>query len=150
MRPGGNMTGNWKTESSQSQIDTESHWQANCRDQLSLKKLGAGGVNTNAVTSDISGRFKRRRLFYGFDLRSIFIHTRETHTRERVYVHTHTYTHELLLSLEAQYYKYEKHFPKGKHSEEQQPLDLTADGSLASTHASLGEGQVGARGPAFA
>lgn len=36
-----------------------SHWQANCRDQLSLKKLGASAVNTNALTSDISGRFKR-------------------------------------------------------------------------------------------
>lgn len=71
-----------------------------------------------------------------------------THTRE--HTHTHTYTHELLLSLEAQYYKYEKHFPKGKHSEEQQPLGLTADRSLASAHASPGEGQVGARGPAFA
>lgn len=136
-----------------SQIDTEGHWQANCRDQLSLKKLGAGGVNTNAVTSDISGRFKRRQLFYGFDLRSIFIHTREhthTHTHVHVCMCTHTYTHELLLSLEAQYYKYEKHFPKGKHSEEQQPLGLTADRSLASAHASPGEGQVGARGPAFA
>lgn len=56
---------------------------------------------------------------------------------------THTYTHELLLSLEAQYYKYEKYFPEGKHSEEQQPLDLTADRSLASTHASLEKGKWG-------
>lgn len=69
----------------------------------------------------------------------------------------------LLLSLEAQYYKYEKYFQNGKHSEEQQPLDLIADHSLdcacaslgegqvlASACASPGEGQVGARGPAFA
>lgn len=71
-----------------------------------------------------------------------------THTHVHVCMCTHTHTHELLLSLEAQYYKYEKHFPKGKHSEEQQPLGLTR--SLASEHASPGEGQVGARGPAFA
>lgn len=73
-----------------------------------------------------------------------------THTHMCTCVCAHTYTHELLLSLEAQYYKYEKHFPKGKHREEQQPLGLTADRSLASAQASPGEGQVGARGPAFA
>jgi hypothetical protein len=60
-----------------------------------------------------------------------------------VCAHTHTYTHELLLSLEAQYYKYEKHFPKGKHSEEQQPLHLTAGRSPASAHAGLGEDKCG-------
>lgn len=94
MHPDGKMTGNWKTERSKSQIDTESHWQANCRDQLSLTKLGAGGVNTNAVTSDISGRFETGQLFYGFDLRSIFIHTREhTHTHMCTCVCAHTHIH---------------------------------------------------------
>lgn len=57
--PGGKMTGNWKTESSKSQVDTESRWQANCRDQHSLKKLGAGGVNKNIITREIAGRLKR-------------------------------------------------------------------------------------------
>lgn len=37
------MIGNRKTEKN-SQIDTESHWQANCKGQLSLKKLGLVGL----------------------------------------------------------------------------------------------------------
>lgn len=54
------MIWDWKTERNKSQTDTESQsLQANCRDQLSLKKLGASAINTNALTSGTSGRFKR-------------------------------------------------------------------------------------------
>lgn len=144
------MIGDWKTERNKSQTDTQSYWQANCRDQLSLKKLGAGGVNTNVLTSDISGRFKRGgNSSMGLTFVAYLYTHGHTHMCTCVCAHTHIHM-KLLLSLEAQYYKYEKYFPKGKHSEEQQPLDLIADHSLASAHASLGEGQVGARRPAFA
>lgn len=87
------MTGDWKTERNKSQTDTESHWQASCGDQLSLKKLGAGGVNTNALTSEISGRFKRGgHSSMGLTF-AAYLYTHEhTHTCARVHVHTHIYT----------------------------------------------------------
>lgn len=84
MHPRRNMIGSWKTERSKSQIDTESHWQVNCRYQLSLKKLGANGVNTKAVTSEISGRFERGNSSMGLTFAAYLY----THTHE----HTHTGT----------------------------------------------------------
>lgn len=84
----------WKTERSKSQIDTESHWQVNCRYQLSLKKLGANGVNTKAVTSEISGRFERGNSSMDLTFAAyLYTHTHtNTHTRARVYVHRYIYT----------------------------------------------------------
>lgn len=130
-----------------SQRDTESHWQVNCRYQLSLKKLAVDGVNTKAVTSGISGRFERGdNSSMGLTFAAyLYTHT-NTHTHVHVCVCAQTHTHEFLLSLEAQYYKYENSFPKGKHSEGQQPLDRTAAHTLADAQAGLAEGQGGPEG----
>lgn len=80
-----------------SQIDTESHWQVNCRHQLSLKKLGVDGVNTKAVTNDISARFERGgNSSMGLTFAAyLYTHTythEYTRTCARVYVHRHIYT----------------------------------------------------------
>lgn len=62
------------------------------------------GVNTKAVTSDISGRFKRGDNSSMGLTCAAYLHT-HVHTNVHVCMCTHTYTHKLLLSLEAQYYK---------------------------------------------
>lgn len=83
------MIGNRKTARNQSQRDAESHWQANCRDQLSLL-AGADRFNTKAVGSDLWKIQERRQLFYGLTF-ATYLHTHE-HTHVHVCMCTHIYT----------------------------------------------------------
>jgi hypothetical protein len=115
-----------------------------------IKKLRADRINTKAVTvSDISGRIKRRQLFYGFDLPSIFTHTRaHTHTHKRVHV---------WMCIHTNYCFPWKHNTINKRniSQRESPTGVAAYGPHSCRHPTPmnnwpGRRQAGVRGPAFA